>query len=194
MNKTKKAIFESAIKIFSTYGYSGATMDGIAAQAGLAKGTLYYHFNSKEEIFNYIIEKGMNVIKERIQEMVDEQSNSLSKLKALIKVQLNMFYENRDFFKVIMSQLWGQESRQLELREVVNEFIKNIEGYLEMAMNDGFIKKGEKSFMAYTIFGSLCSTAIYDLINEDGININDVFENLTEYILSGIEVQDIYKY
>lgn len=194
MNKTKKAIFESAIKIFSTYGYSGATMDGIAAQAGLAKGTLYYHFNSKEEIFNYIIEKGMNVIKERIQEMVDEQSDSLSKLKALIKVQLNMFYENRDFFKVIMSQLWGQESRQLELREVVNEFIKNIEGYLEMAMNDGFIKKGEKSFMAYTIFGSLCSTAIYDLINEDGININDVFENLTEYILSGIEVQDIYKY
>lgn len=194
MNKTKKAIFESAIKIFSTYGYSGATMDGIAAQAGLAKGTLYYHFNSKEEIFNYIIEKGMNVIKERIQEMVDEQSDSLSRLKALIKVQLNMFYENRDFFKVIMSQLWGQESRQLELREVVNEFIKNIEGYLERAMNDGFIKKGEKSFMAYTIFGSLCSTAIYDLINEDGININDVFENLTEYILSGIEVQDIYKY
>ncbi|WP_097028516.1 TetR/AcrR family transcriptional regulator [Clostridium peptidivorans] len=188
MNKTKKTIFESAIKVFSTYGYSGATMDGIAAQAGLAKGTLYYHFDSKEEIFNYIIEEGMNLIKERIQETVDEQSDSLSKLKALIKVQLNMFYEQRDFFKVIMSQLWGQESRQIELREVVNEFIKNIEGYLERAMNDGFIKKGETAFMAYTIFGSLCSTAIYELINEDGININDIFENITEYILSGIQV------
>ncbi|WP_186429459.1 TetR/AcrR family transcriptional regulator [Clostridium sp. BSD9I1] len=188
MNKTKKAIFESAIRVFSTYGYSGATMDGIAAQAGLAKGTLYYHFNSKEEIFNYIIQEGMNLIKERIQEAVDEQSDSLSKLKTLIKVQLNMVYEKRDFFKVIMSQLWGQQSRQLELREVVNEFIKNIETYLERAMNDGFIKKGEKSFMAYTIFGSLCSTAIYDLINEDGINMHDVFENLTEYILSGIQI------
>ncbi|MBM7872258.1 AcrR family transcriptional regulator [Clostridium pascui] len=188
MNKTKKAIFESAIKVFSTYGYSGATMDAIAAQAGLAKGTLYYHFNSKEEIFNYIIQEGMNLIKERIQETVDEQSDSLSKLKTLIKVQLNMVYEKRDFFKVIMSQLWGQQSRQLELREVVNEFIKNIETYLERAMNDGFIKKGEKSFMAYTIFGSLCSTAIYDLINEEGINIHDVFENLTEYILSGIQI------
>lgn len=188
MNKTKKAIFESSIKVFSTYGYSGATMDGIAAQAGLAKGTLYYHFNSKEEIFKYIIEEGMNVVKGRIQEVIDEESDSLSKLKTLIKVQLNIVYEKRDFFKVIMSQLWGQESRQLELRQVINEFIKNIESYIEAAMDDGFIKRGEKYFMAYTIFGSLCSTAIYELINEENIDMNDIFEDLTEYILRGIEV------
>ena len=50
MNKTKNLIFESAIKIFSESGYRGATMDDIAANASLAKGTLYYHFKSKEEI------------------------------------------------------------------------------------------------------------------------------------------------
>ena len=50
MNKTKRLIFYSAIKIFSDLGYRGATMDEIASNAGLAKGTLYYHFTSKEEI------------------------------------------------------------------------------------------------------------------------------------------------
>ena len=32
MNKTKKAIFESAIKVFSNYGYTGATMDEVVAR------------------------------------------------------------------------------------------------------------------------------------------------------------------
>lgn len=40
MNRTKKLIFESAIRIFSDCGYRGATMDDIASNAGLAKGTL----------------------------------------------------------------------------------------------------------------------------------------------------------
>ena len=56
MNKTKNLIFESAIKTFSESGYRGATMDDIASNAGLAKGTLYYNFASKEEIFNFIVD------------------------------------------------------------------------------------------------------------------------------------------
>ena len=49
MNRTKRLIFDSAIRIFSDCGYRGATMDDIASNAGLAQGTLYYHFTSKEE-------------------------------------------------------------------------------------------------------------------------------------------------
>ncbi len=46
--KQRTWFFKSAIKIFSESGYRGATMDDIAANAGLVKGTLYYHFKSKE--------------------------------------------------------------------------------------------------------------------------------------------------
>lgn len=186
MNKTKRAIFESAIKVLSIYGYDGATMDEIASQAGVAKGTLYYHFKSKEEIFKYIIEEGMNLIKNRIEDVVKREENSILKLKALCKVQLSLVYDNRDFFKVIMSQLWGQELRQLQLRDSIQQYIKDIEKYLEEAMMDGFIKNGEKSFMAYTIFGMLCSAAVYELI-EDKDNIDEVVDNLMNYILRGIE-------
>ena len=40
MNKTKKAIFNAAIKVFSIEGYDSATVDEIASEAGVAKGTL----------------------------------------------------------------------------------------------------------------------------------------------------------
>ncbi|SKA80125.1 transcriptional regulator, TetR family [Clostridium sp. USBA 49] len=188
MSKTKKAIFDAAIKIFSINGYEGATMDDMAQEAGVAKGTLYYHFKSKEEIFKYVITEGIEVIKEQIAEVTEKEKNSLSKLKALCRLQLNLVYEKKDFFKVIMSQLWGQEIRQLELREVIGKYINSIEKYIKDAMDEGVIKKGDPYFMAYIFFGLLCSAAVYELINKGRSNIDEVTENLMMYILNGIQV------
>lgn len=188
MNKTKRVIVDSAIKVFSSNGYNGATMDDIALNAGVAKGTLYYHFKSKEEIFKYIIMEGINVISEEISEATNKEMDSIAKLKSICKVQLELVYKNRDFFKVIMSQLWGEELRQVELREIVQKYIEYIEKYVQQAMNNGLIRKGESSFMAYTFFGTLCSAAVYELLNQEETNIEDVIDNLLQYILQGISV------
>jgi AcrR family transcriptional regulator len=187
MNNTKRAIFDSAIKVFSDNGYDGATMDDIAAMAGVAKGTLYYHFKSKEEIFKYIITEGMNVIREQMEEEASKEADALSKIKVMCRVQLGLVYQNRDFFKVVMSQLWGQEIRQMELRESIRKYIIYFQIYLQKAMDEGAVKKGEASFMAYTLFGTLCAAAVYELINKDENNINGVVDNLISYILRGIE-------
>lgn len=188
MNKTKRAIFESAIKVFSQNGYNGATMDTIAADAGVAKGTLYYHFKSKEEIFNYIIKEGMGLIKERIENISSKQDNALSKLKVLCKIQLKLTHENRDFFKVIMSQLWGKELRQLELRGSIKKYIYYIESYLDKAMKNGVVREANSYFMAYTLFGMICSAAVYELINENEDDLDSLIDNLVENILIGIQV------
>lgn len=187
MNNTKRAIFDSAIKVFSDNGYDGATMDDIASLAGVAKGTLYYHFKSKEEIFKYIITEGMNVIREQMDAEASKVKDSLSKIKIMCKVQLSLVYQNRDLFKVIMSQLWGQEIRQIELRESIRKYILYFQHYLQQAMDEKTVKPGEACFMAYTLFGSLCSAAVYELINNDKKNIDEVVDSLISYILTGIE-------
>lgn len=188
MNKTKRAIFEAAIKVFSESGYDGATMDDIAASAGVAKGTLYYHFKSKEEIFKFIIDEGSNVVREELQSALAKETSTKLKLRILCKVQLELVYKNRDLFKVIMSQLWGQEIRQHELRDTIESYIKHLEGYLKDAMAQGFIKKGEPRFMAYNFIGTICASAIYELINEDRTDVNEVIDNLVQYILRGVEI------
>lgn len=187
MNKTKKLIFESAIKVFSRNGYTGATMDQIAANAGVAKGTLYYHFKSKEEIFKYIIKEGMNIIRNSIETITKNETNPINKLRTVCKLQLSLVYENRDFFKVVMSQIWGQELRQHELRDSVKEYIGFIEKSLKEAVNSGFIKDQDTNFMAYTFFGTVCSAVVYELINVDNLDINKVVDKLTHYIFKGIE-------
>jgi AcrR family transcriptional regulator len=187
INKTKKSIFKAAIKVFSESSYDGATLDDIAAAAGISKGTLYYHFKSKDEIFKYIITEGMELIKEQLDEAASREDNSLLKLKSLCRHQLRMVYEKKDFFKVIMSQLWGKEIRQSELREAISDYIRVIEVYIKEAMEAGVIKKGEPYFMAYMFFGALCSSAIYEIINKDNADVDEVMDSLMQYILYGIQ-------
>lgn len=192
MVKTKKAIFDAAIKIFSQSGYDGATMDDISIEAGVAKGTLYYHFKSKEEIFKFIIDEGMKEFNEELKISVDREDDTLDKFRTLCRVQLNLVYNNRDFFKVVMSQLWGKELRQFQLRETMHEYIRYIETYVKDAMNKGIIKQGDPSFIAFTIFGNICSSAVYELLTKVEININNVIDNLIEVTADGIATKKIF--
>lgn len=186
MNKTKKQIFESAIKVFSERGYNGSTMDEVATRAGVAKGTLYYHFASKEEIFKFAITEGMNLINEETKAATRLIENPIEKLKTLCKVELKYFNNNKDFFKVLMSQLWGDHLRQHELRDIIHTYIKHLEKYIEAAFEGVPVIRSSFSFMAYTIFGTLCSASVYELLNKEDLDVDEIIENLMQYILKGV--------
>ena len=139
MKNTKQIIMAAAVKEISEKGYLGATMDGIASNAGVAKGTLYYHFKTKEELFNFIVNEGLSLIEKDIEKAVSKEEGIINKFKRLCFMQLKIIYDNRDFFKVIMSQLWGIEIRQTELREAVKEYVSFVEKYIKEAMEEKII-------------------------------------------------------
>ena len=188
MNKTKNLIFESAIKIFSESGYRGATMDDIAANAGLAKGTLYYHFTSKEEIFNFIVEEGLKILQNQVIEVQEMNIGPIEKLIKICKIQLTFLYGYTDFFKVVMSQLWGNESRQDELRQKIRTYINEIEINIKNAMADNQIQKGDTELIAFQFFGSLCSSAIYESIHIEKISLDNIIDSTIKFTLMGIGI------
>ena len=66
MNKTKRKIFETSMKLFAEKGYENTSIEEITATVGVAKGTLYYHFASKEEIFNFLISEGVKLLQNSV--------------------------------------------------------------------------------------------------------------------------------
>jgi TetR/AcrR family transcriptional regulator len=187
VNKTKRAIFQSAIKIFSTNGYDGATMDEISANAGVAKGTVYYHFKSKDEVFKFIITEGVSLLREQIQSIITGPGDYIYKLRELSKDQLRLVYENRDLFKVIMSQAWGGKIRHSELRELLKAYMEDIENFLIKAMEDGTIKKCESSFLSYMYFGNLGSVAVYNVMKNDSMKLDEITDSFMEHLMNGIK-------
>lgn len=189
MNKTKKLIFDSAIKIFSDLGYRGATMDEIASNAGLAKGTLYYHFSSKEEIFNFIVKEGIQILKSQAMEIQTMEIGPIEKLTKISRIQLSFMYRYTDFFKIVMSQLWGNEKRQDDLRTRIKDYITEaIQVNIEEAMEMGKIENGDSEFIAFEFFGALCSAAIYESINIAKIQLENIIDNTVKFTLRGLGV------
>ena len=88
MNRTKRKIFETAMKLFAEKGYEATSVEEITATVGVAKGTLYYHFSSKEEIYNFLIEEGMKLLHNSIEIKTENLTDPIAKLKAIIIIQL----------------------------------------------------------------------------------------------------------
>ena len=184
MNRTKKAIFEAAINVFATSGYNGSTVDEIASKANVAKGTLYYNFKSKEEIFNFVISKGLEIWHEKLTDIENLEDEPIEKLKKLFKMQFELLYENRAFFKL----LW-KETRQDELRNKITEYIEGIERILKEAISKKQIRECDISLLAHSLFGSLISTSLYELSRDIEFNVNKVIDEITINILDGIVIK-----
>lgn len=127
---TKKSIFEAGVTVFAKYGYKGALMDTIAEEAGVAKGTLYYHFKSKEEIFVFTMEEGIREIVDGVRSEAEGMDNIIAKLTTICRVQLEMMKSKADFFRVLFSQLMGLEDRQSSLRLRLRDYILYLQGII----------------------------------------------------------------
>lgn len=108
MNKTKRKIFETSMDLFAKKGYEATSIEEITSVVGVAKGTLYYHFSSKEEIFYFLIEEGMKLLKNSIDIKTSKLENSLDKLKAVILIQIKIIAKYENFISILLSQIWGR--------------------------------------------------------------------------------------
>ncbi len=98
-------ILEAARKVFAKKGFHDATVDDIANAAGVAKGTVYLYYRSKQEVYLAALKFGIAQMYSALVEEVRQVSTTEEKLRALIAAKLAYFEENRDFFKIYYFEL-----------------------------------------------------------------------------------------
>ena len=148
MNKTKRKIFETSMKLFAKKGYDATSIEEITATVGVAKGTLYYHFSSKEEIFNFLVEEGMKLLKNSIDIKISKLDSAVDKLRAVILIQIKIITKYEDFMTIVLSQIWGYEPRNIMCKNKVIEYIKTVEDIVAQGMKQGEIVEGDPGIIA----------------------------------------------
>ena len=148
MNKTKRKIFEISMDLFAKKGYEATSIEEITSVVGVAKGTLYYHFATKEEIFNFLVEEGMKLLKNSVEIKCSNLENSIDKLRAITLIQIKVTAKYENFISIILSQIWGQEARNKKCREYVFEYVTIIEDIIKEGIQKGEIIEGDSSVIA----------------------------------------------
>ncbi|MDO5557625.1 MAG: TetR/AcrR family transcriptional regulator [Clostridia bacterium] len=187
MHKTKRKIFEKSIELFANKGYEATSIEEITSVVGIAKGTLYYHFESKEEIYNFLITEGMNLLKNSIEIKTAKLKNSIDKIKAIILIQIKVSVKYEGFVRLLLSEMWGNEKRNIICKNCIKDYIKIIENIVQEGLDKKEINGGNSTTIAYGIFGVICSCLISNQNARETINIQELYKEFSEYIVKGLK-------
>jgi len=128
MSKIKTQLLAAASSTFSKYGYYKTAMEDIATAAQKAKGSLYYHFGSKELLFEAVVLQELDILKQELERIfLDEQSDTRLILRSYMLKRMEVlrhapnyqetlrpnFYEHYNFVNTIKQDMVEWEVKQI---------------------------------------------------------------------------------
>ena len=99
-------LYEAAIELIGERGYAGTTVDEIVARAGVAKGTVYYHFKGKADLVSALLEDGLQRLAASFSGEMEGAQGPQETLRALVHAELTYIQRYQAFSKLLMSEMW----------------------------------------------------------------------------------------
>lgn len=112
----RSEILQAATKVFGDKGFEGTRMDDIAAEAGMAKATVYVYFRSKDEIYEQAVEQALAELVELTEQHVTAAQDFAGRVNAFIKVRLSYWKEKQTLYRVISTVNREMLSRKRSLK------------------------------------------------------------------------------
>jgi TetR/AcrR family fatty acid metabolism transcriptional regulator len=191
----RERILEAAIKVFAAEGFYNAKVSQIAHEAGVADGTIYLYFKSKDDLLINLFEDRMERVNANLREAIDTESTAVARLKRIVKLHLELVEQNRDMAEVISVEL-RQSSKFI--REYSNpkfaEFLRTIAGTVVEGQRTGELRTGIDPYLfARALFGALDEIALAWLVKQPGskasIELPRAAEQLGDLFIDGLKAR-----
>lgn len=186
---SKDKIIRAAIEVFSENGYHRASMDEIALRAQVAKGTLYYNFPGKSQLFKTIVKEGFENIMQRTQADLNAPLPIKEQILRIIRHHLDLFLESRHFSHIVFNELSnGIEQDVLEeLKQLRREHLHFLASILEAAKcEENLLRDVDANLAAASIIGTLESTCNYYLSHPNAYSRDDLERYVFTIITKGL--------
>ena len=189
---SRQEILRTAARLFQQRGYDATSMNDVAAALKLSKGGLYHHFQSKDEILFEIMNHAMEMTQERVITPVRAIAGSEERLRALIRLHLEVVLSPRD--REITVMLHENHPLPPALRKRINarkkEYIHFVEGLIADVQKDAQrVRQTGGSVTpraaAFALLGMI--NWIYQWYKPEGeLQANNLIPQFTELIFGGI--------
>jgi AcrR family transcriptional regulator len=150
-------ILRAAEEVFAERGYAGATIEEIARVAGVAKGTIYLYFRSKDEIYRATHEHYVAELRAVTEAAVAAADGLAAKLRAFVASKLRFCTAHRAFFSLYLSQPVPRDG-PAELQARLEAHARE-----QVAMLAATLAAGQASGEARTLPADAIAQAVFDL-------------------------------
>lgn len=155
-----REILDAACRVVSQHGFQGATVDRVAEEAKIAKGTIYLYFQKKDDLLKAAVEQGMENFANQVRAAVKEMTTPLEKIVRLVEASLELSDTKRDFFKTLLlernflaaSPHHPEASHMLDL---YLDYIHLIEETIQEGVNAGVLRQHDTEASAFALNESI---------------------------------------
>jgi AcrR family transcriptional regulator len=139
IDETKDIIVSVANKLFSRFGFQKTSMDEIAKTARKAKGSLYYHFASKEALFKEVVAREMTVLKNQLSVIVhNTELNAGDKIKNYLILRMELLNNAANYHETLKADFYEHYIFIDDLRSELDKWeIVNLRNILEQGIKEG---------------------------------------------------------
>jgi len=134
--RKRNVILDAARTVFSRQGYAGAAVGGVASEAGVAKGTLYLYFKSKEDLYLAALARDMGNLSRKARAEMEKAPALRDQLRAFLRVRLDYANTHHDFLRIYLAEygsLFVKSSLHRELCRLTRENSRYLKRLVEQA-------------------------------------------------------------
>lgn len=184
---TKKDILKAAIDIIAKKGVQNLTMDRVAAEAGVAKGTLYTHFKNKKQIFEAAIQESVVPLLEELSYICKTDLPPDKKLEKIVRIHLEFFNRHKKFHRVLLhSRNSAHDGRTRYHSSEYKGTIKKISAIVEEGIAQGIFRPMDATKAAAILIEAIIGVAIQRLFSDVTTPIDDDVTLINGIIMRGI--------
>ena len=184
----REAILRAATKVFATNGYFNSKVADVARVAGVADGTVYLYFKSKEEILRSIFERGVSEAIDAARAEVAVLDDAGEKLRRIARLHLERLGADRDLAVVFQVELRGSTKFMEEFSAAgLAEYLRLIRETFEEGQRAGvFRPELNAKIVAKILFGALDEMATNWILSKRRYKLSPMADQVLDIFLHGV--------
>ena len=185
--EARTKIIEIARHIFTHFGFKKTTMEEIALASRKGKSSIYYYFNSKEDIFKAVVEKEAEELKEELYKKIKTIEDPIERLKVYISVRMRKLNKLTNFYTALKSDYLSHLEFIENIRESYDlDEIKIITAILQDGVDNGKFSIEDPHLGAIAIVTAMKGLEVPLFISKEHGNFEVRLNNLINFLFYGI--------
>jgi len=196
MAERRRSILAAAVQAFDASGYAATTMESVAAEAGISKGSIYNYFTSKHDLFQQVFASAVATVEADAVRLLDQPIPATQKLDTLLDYWYQRLGYHRRIGRLVL-EFWVTAAREHQgdlaetFRQLYARWRERMASLLAQGAQQGEFSREFNSPVAASLILAILDGIEIQSILDVGVDVNDEFlAALKRAIFAALAVKD----
>lgn len=182
-------ILQAALRLFAEKGLHESSMDELVVESGLSKGSLYWHFESKDEIVLAVLARLFDGELYHLEALVEAKDSAVDRLRALALLTVEELGSQESVLPILL-EFYALAARRPQARQVIAEYLQRYRDLLNQIIvqgqERGELRAGDSQAAATAILAAFEGLMMHWALDPVSLDLDAEVAAVMELFLRGL--------